>query len=74
MQRSWLPASAAVQFDISELLLDDLRFNLQIRKFIPKALILDPKALPLLFTSLNFFLQQDSPLDGNIVLGFHVLQ
>lgn len=51
-----------------------MRLNLQISKFIPKPLILDSQFLPLPFSRLDFFFEEDTAFDGDVVFRFHVFE
>jgi hypothetical protein len=69
-QRRWAATTATV----SELLLDDLGFNLLLVQFVAESLILYPQILTLLFTSFDLLFQQDAPLNSHIKLGLQILQ
>lgn len=73
-QRSGFSASAAIHVGIPKLLLDDLGFDPLFRQFTANALILNAKVFPLLFASLDLFLQEDTSFDGHVVLELQILQ
>lgn len=59
---------------VFELPLQDIHLDLEVGKFILQPLTLNTQRLSFLFTNLYFLLQQDAPLDGNIILGFEIIQ
>jgi hypothetical protein len=63
-----------MSFGVPEPLLDNLNFNLEIRQLVPETLIVNAQLFALLFSVSDFFLEQNSALNTNVVLGLHVLQ
>jgi hypothetical protein len=74
VQRGGLATTESVPLGVPQLLLNNLSFDLEVREFIPQALVLDPQTLTLQFTCAHLLLQQHSALDGHIEFGLQVLQ
>lgn len=73
VQRRWPATSLSVRLSLAKLVLDDVRFDLEIRQFITKTLSLYPQRLSFLLSVLDLFLQQDSAFDRHVVFGFQIL-
>jgi hypothetical protein len=59
---------------VSQLLLNDLGFNLEVREFVSQTLIVNPQVFALLFPTPDLLFQQHSTLDSDVIFGFQVLQ
>jgi hypothetical protein len=58
----------------AQLLLGDVRLDLQVRQLVAQALRLDAEGLALSLADLHLLLEHDLALDGHIVLGFNVFE
>jgi hypothetical protein len=61
-------------FLLLDLVLQDLGLDLQVRQLFAESLRLDPKSFSLLLADFDLLFHQDCPLDGDVILGLHVLE
>lgn len=59
---------------LSNLFLEHLGFDLDVGKLFPQALGFDAQVLALLLTLANLLFQHHASLDGDVILGFEILE